>query len=88
MPTVPPGSEAVAIEHGVGAGATVIESGWFAVLDAASLACTVKLHVCANEGVPEMVSAEDSRVSPAQSEPAVTLQDTGAVQLAVPTVCK
>ena len=83
-----PGSELVAIEHGVGAGATVIESGWFAVLDAASLACTVKLHVCADKGVPEIVPVEDPSVSPPHSDPAVMLQETGAVQLAVPTVCE
>ena len=78
----------VVIEHDVGAGATVIESAWFVVLDAASLACTVKLHVCADKGVPEIVPVEDPSVSPPHSDPAVMLQETGAVQLAVPTVCE
>jgi len=71
-----------------GAAAMAMESGWLAVLELASTACTVQEHVWAVVGVPETVPVELPKLKPAHKLPLARLQVTGAVQFAVPMVCE
>jgi hypothetical protein len=74
---VPPEYEAPAL------GSTTRFNAWLAVFPPLSVACTVKLQVCAGEGVPEMIPVEAPSDSPLHSEPAVMLQEIGIAQPAV-----
>jgi hypothetical protein len=67
---------------------TVCVSDWVDVLPPLSLACTVKLHVCGVEGVPERIPVPLPSESPLHRVPAVTLQVTGAWQPEVPIACE
>ena len=62
---------------------TACASARMAVFPPLSLACTVKLQFCGVEGVPERIPVPLARASPLHRVPAVTLQETGAMQLAV-----
>ncbi len=53
---------------------TVIESETFALADAASVTCRVKLEAVAAVGVPEMTPVAGERWSPAGSPPATSDQ--------------
>jgi hypothetical protein len=56
---------------------------WLAVWYALSVTCTVTEQVCAVVGAPVIAPEPATRVSPAHSEPEVTLQVKGPTQLAV-----
>lgn len=62
----------------VGAAATTMESTLIVDAPAPSESCTVKLGA-PDVGVPEMRPVAPARLSPAGSEPAVTVQPSGAV---------
>ena len=57
-----------------GAGSTVIDRAWVAVLEAPSCTCTVKLLIPSAVGVPLIAPVTASSVSPAGSAPPTTLQ--------------
>ena len=76
-PTVAPGSEVVVTVGGCAA--TVIFNTFVPVLFAASVTCAVNDIVPAAIGVPEITPVDATRLNPAGSVPALTLQLYGVV---------
>ena len=79
VPAVPPGSDVVVTVGGCAAAATAILNAFVPVLFAASFTCTVNDTVPAVVGVPEITPVDATRLNPAGSVPALTLQLYGVV---------
>ena len=79
VPAVPPGSDTVVTVGGWAAAATAILNAFVPVPFAASFTCTVNDTVPAVVGVPEITPVDGTRLKPAGSDPALTLQLYGAV---------
>lgn len=63
-----------------------IDSAALVVVGTASMACTVKLHVPAADGAPEITPVDEPSERPVQSVPDMMLHVVGAVQFDVPIV--
>ena len=85
VPTVPPGSAVVVTVGGCAAAATAMLKAFVPVLFTASVTCTVNDVVAAVVGVPEITPVDATRLNPAGSVPALTLQLYGAVP---PLACR
>ena len=72
VPVVPPGSDDV-VTNG-GCAATAMLNAFVPVLFAASFTCTVNDTVPAVVGVPEITPVDATKLNPAGSVPALTLQ--------------
>ena len=79
VPAVPPGNDVVVTVGGCAAAATAILNAFVPVLFAASFTCTVNDTVPAVVGVPEITPVDATRLNPAGSVPALTLQVYGVV---------
>ena len=79
MPTVPPDKLEVEIERAGVAAATAMLSEWVAVLLLESVTFAVNEDVPDAVGVPEIAPVEEFSVSPAGSEPLLTLHEYGVV---------
>ena len=79
VPAVPPGKDVVVTVGGCAAAATAMLSAFVPVLFAASVTCTVNDMVPAVVGVPEITPVDATRLNPAGSVPALTLQLYGVV---------
>ena len=79
VPAVPPGKDVVVTVGGCAAAATAMLSAFVPVLFAASFTCTVNDAVPAVVGVPEITPVAATRLNPAGSVPALTLQLYGVV---------
>ena len=75
MPTVPPERDEVETESVGVAAATAMLRDFVAVLLLASVTLTVKVEVPEAVGVPEIAPEEAFSVSPAGSEPLLTLHE-------------
>src|SRR4029077_10471185 len=74
LPAAPPGNDVVVTVGGCAAAATAILKAFAPVLFAASVTCTVNDTVPAAVGVPEITPVDATRLNPAGSVPALTLQ--------------
>src|SRR4029077_703859 len=79
LPAAPPGNDVVVTVGGCAAAATAILKAFAPVLFAASVTCTVNDTVPAAVGVPEITPVDATRLNPAGSVPALTLQVYGVV---------
>ena len=79
VPTVPPARDEVEMERVGVAAATAMLSDFVAVLLFASVTLTVNEDVPDAVGVPEIAPVEAFSVSPAGSEPLLTLHEYGVV---------
>ena len=86
VPAVPPNSDAVVIEGGVGAAMIVIRSNFESDRLAASVTFAVKSKGPAVAGVPEIVPAPEI-VKPGGKLPAATDQEYGVVPPVADSVC-